>query len=166
MKKILFLCTSMLFLHFSNAQYALPKGKAQLNAGLGLSGWGVPVYLGFDFGIHKDMSLGLDLSFRRYNEKYKTIVYQHNVTGIGVNWNYHFNSLLSLPTEWDFYAGVNAGYFIWSSPNIYPGSNVNGTGLGGQIGFRYYFNDKVGLNIEGGSGSALTGGKLGLTIKL
>ena len=35
------------------AQAPLEEGGVQLNAGLGLSGWGVPVYFGLDYGIAK-----------------------------------------------------------------------------------------------------------------
>lgn len=166
MKKFLFSVTALLFLLSANAQYPLEKGKAQLNAGMGYSGWGMPVYAGLDFGIHKDMSVGLELSFRRYSEKYKTILYNHSITGIVFNWNYHLNSILKIAYPWNIYAGLNAGYFIWNSPGVYPGNNVSGTGLSGQIGFRYYFNDKAALNLEGGSGTAFKGGKIGITIKL
>lgn len=167
MKKILMYGAAMLLISGVSAQYPLAKGHAQINAGVGLSGWGMPVYAGFDLGIHKDMSVGAEFSFRQYREKYKTVYYDHSVTGIGVNWNYHFNSVLNAPSnEWDLYAGLNAGYYIWNSPFGYGGDHVNGSGLGAQVGFRYYFNPKFGINLEGGSGTAFYGGKLGITIKL
>lgn len=165
-KKSIFLLGMIMLTQAASAQYALQKGKAQFNVGVGMSGWGIPVFAGVDIGVHKDMSIGAEVSFRRYRENWKSFYYNHTVTGIGINWNYHFNSLLSIPKQWDVYAGLNAGYYIWNSPDLYGGDHVNGSGLGGQIGFRYYFNNKVGINLEGGSGTALSGGKLGLTIKI
>lgn len=165
-KKSILLLGITILTQVASAQYALQKGKAQLNFGFGLSGWGVPVYAGVDIGIHKDMSFGAELSFRRYRENWRSFYYNHTVTGIGINWNYHFNSVLNMPEEWDIYAGLNAGYYIWNSPDVYPGDHVNGSGIGGQVGFRYYFNNRLGINLEGGSGNAFSGGKLGLTIKL
>ncbi len=38
--------------------------KTQLNLGVGLSGWGIPVYLGLDFGVSRDVTLGGEISFR------------------------------------------------------------------------------------------------------
>jgi len=39
-------------------------------------------------------------------------------------------------------------------------------GIGGQIGGRYYFTEKFGVNLEFGGGNAYSGGKLGISIKL
>lgn len=166
MKKFLSAISALLMLISDHAQYPLEKGRTQLNAGLGFSAWGIPVYAGFDFGIHKDMSVGIEFSYRRFSEKIRSDFYNHSITGIGFNWNYHFNSVLKLDYPWNIYAGLNAGYYIWNSPNIYPGKNVNGTGLGGQLGFRYYFSKTVAFNAEGGSGTAFRGSKLGITIIL
>lgn len=164
--RIVSLAVVLMFCSAVHSQYALEKGKAQINLGSGLSGWGTPVYGGVDFGIHKDISLGVEASYRFYNEKFSGIRYKHSITGVGVNCNYHFNNVLSIPKSWDLYAGINAGYYFWSSSAGYPGKNSDGTGLGGQIGGRYYFNDKIAINLEAGSGSAFSGGKLGLTFKL
>ncbi len=48
----------------ANSQSPLGKGNQQLNAGIGFSGWGIPVYVGLDFGVHQDISLG----YRRFNQ--------------------------------------------------------------------------------------------------
>jgi hypothetical protein len=149
------------------SQYALDKGKAQINAGLGFSNWGLPVYLGFDYGVHKDISLGAEASFRTYNENYRGFKYRHNIIGLAANGNYHFNGLLDIPKEWDFYAGLNVGFFIWNTNNDqYAGSGTSGLGLGAQLGGRYYFNEKFGLNLEVGGGNRVSGGRFGITIKL
>ena len=144
----------------------MPVGKAQLNLGLGLSNWGVPVYTGIDFGIAKNLTLGGELSFRSYNEKWKDNRYRHSIIGISGNLNYHFNTVLKIPVKYDLYAGINVGYYNWRSPNGYGGSYNSAAGIGGQIGGRYYFSNKVGLNLEFGGGNAFANGKIGLTIKL
>ena len=168
MRRVIFLTTSIFVLSISNVfgQSPLPLGKTQLNLGVGLSGWGIPVYLGFDYSVHKDITLGGEFSYRSYNENWKSRYYRHNVMGFSGNGNYHFNSLLKIPQNWDFYAGLNLGFYIWSSPTTYDGSHNSGLGLGAQIGGRYYFNSKVGVNLELGGGNAFSGGKFGLTIKL
>lgn len=148
------------------AQNALAKRQTQLNAGIGLSTWGLPLYIGLDHAMTNDITFGGELSFRSYNQKFNTIFYRHSILGIAANANYHFNNLLSIPPVWDFYAGLNLGFYVWSSPKTYKGSEASGLGLGGQIGGRYYFNNKIGINLEFGSGNAFSGGKLGLSIKL
>lgn len=145
----------------------LGKGDKQLNLGVGLSSWGIPLYGGMDFGVHRDISVGGELTYRTYKEKwFKDTYYSHSIIGIAGNGNYHFNTLLSLPRKFDLYAGLNLGFFIWSSPKDYPGSGTGGLDAGIQIGFRYYFNNKIGINLEAGSGNAFSGGKVGVTIVL
>jgi hypothetical protein len=39
-------------------------------------------------------------------------------------------------------------------------------GIGAQVGGRYYFTDKFGVNVEIGGGNAFSGGKIGVSIKL
>jgi hypothetical protein len=166
MKKQLFILSFVLLCSLSFAQSPISKGESQLNAGIGLSSWGVPLYIGIDYGVHPDITVGGEVSFRSYHDNYANVRYNHSVTGISGNGNYHFNRILEIPREWDFYAGLNLGFYIWNSPDNYVGSNSSGLGLGGQVGGRYSFSNKIGLNLEFGGGNAFSGGKLGLTFKL
>ncbi len=166
MKKQLLILSFLLFSSLIYAQSPIAKGETQLNAGLGLSSWGVPVYIGLDYGVHPDITVGGELSYRSYNDKYANVSYDHSVIGISGNGNYHFNRVLEIPKNWDFYAGLNLGFYIWNSPSNYAGSHTSGLGLGAQVGGRYYFSDKIGLNLEFGGGNSFSGGKLGLTFKL
>lgn len=168
MKNKFFLFAVVLLLTYGAAfsQSPLPVGKTQLNLGVGLSEWGVPFYVGLDHSIHKDITIGGEFSYRSYNEKWGEYKYHHNIMGFSGNGNYHFNSLLNIPQNWDFYAGLNLGFFVWSSPDAYKGSHSSGLGLGAQIGGRYYLSEKIGLNLEFGGGNAFSGGKFGISIKL
>lgn len=148
------------------SQGDLDVGGKQLNVGLGLSGWGAPVYVGLDYGFKDDITFGGEFSFRSYNERWRDGRYRHNIIGLSANGNYHFNALLNLPSELDFYGGANIGFYIWSSANNYPGDGRSGLGLGLQVGGRYYLNNKVALNLEFGGGNAFAGGKFGLTVKI
>ena len=153
--------------NISSAQYALPKGKAQFNAGVGLSSWGVPVYAGVDVGVHRDISVGGEFSFRSYYDRVKNgYRYHHGIVGIAANGNYHFNTILNMPRSWDFYAGLNLGFYAWRSTDDYPGDGASGLALGAQVGGRYYFTNRFGLNLEVGTASAFSGGKFGITVKL
>ncbi len=151
---------TIILIAFATIMYAQsPVSKTQFNAGVGISSWGLPVYVGVDFGVHRDITLGAELSFRR-RAKYGSVV------GISGNANYHFNRILNIPSPWDFYAGLNVGYLIWNYDNQYTGAHASGLGLQAQIGGRYFFSDKFGVNLEIGGGNAFSGGKLGITIRL
>lgn len=169
MKKLLVIVSLLFATHLSFGQYMLSKGQAQLNAGLGFSSWGLPVYVGFDVGVHPDISVGGELSFRSYNENWKGNRYDRSIIGFAGNGNYHFNTVLNIPREWDFYAGLSLGFYVWSDldNDDYDGDNASGLGLGAQIGGRYYFNERFGINLElGGGPNAFGGGKFGITYKL
>jgi outer membrane immunogenic protein len=148
------------------SQSPLPVGSSQFNAGLGFSGWGIPVYGGMDFSVHEDITVGFELSFRSYSSRWQNNRYRHSIMGASGNANYHFNSLLNIPQEWGFYAGLNVGFYVWSSPSRYEGSHASGLGIGGQVGGRYYFTDRTGINLEFGGGNAFSSGKIGISYKL
>ncbi len=148
------------------AQNPVAEGQSQFNAGVGFSNWGVPVYMGFDHGVSRDITLGGEFSYNSYHEDYHHDHYNHSIIGISGNGNYHFNHVLEIPSDWDFYAGINIGFYVWNSPDDYDGDHKSNLGLGAQIGGRYYFTDSVGFNLELGGGNAFSGGKFGLSIKL
>ncbi len=137
-----------------------------MNTGLGFSSDGLPIYMGLDYGIHENITLGGELSFRSNEEKYRNIEYEHSVIGVFGNTNYHFNNLMEIPSNWDVYAGLSLGFYIWDSPDDYDGSEASGLGLAGQLGARYYFNKKFGINLELGGGNVFSGGKFGISIRL
>ncbi|MDY0151431.1 MAG: outer membrane beta-barrel protein [Candidatus Cloacimonas sp.] len=166
MKKVLLTLVLVIAVMAIFAQNPVRKGQAQINAGVGLSSWGIPVYVGFDYGIHKDFTMGAEVSYRSYRHEWHNHDYDHTVTGISGNLNYHFNHILEIPRNWDLYAGLNLGFYVWNSPEDYHGDNTSGLGLGAQLGGRFYFTDAVGVNLEVGGNNAFSGGKLGLSFKL
>ena len=163
----LFLIMGMLcWTALASSQNPIPKGRSQLNLGVGLSSWGIPFYAGFDAGVGGDFSLGAEASFRYNYEKWKQNRYRHSIIGISGNGNYHFNRVFDMPSTWDFYAGLNLGFYIWNYAPDYGGNKTSGLGLGAQVGGRYYFSSKAGINLEFGSGNAFSGGKVGLSFRL
>jgi len=149
----------------ATAQSPLPKGAKQFNAGVGLSGRGIPVYLGLDFGVHPDISVGAEVNFRKYTHGPKPFDHSHNIVGILGNANYHFNRLIGIPSNWDLYAGVNLGFYIYGDDDEFDEDLDDGLDFGAQIGGRYYFTPRVGVNLEFGGGTTLHGGKLGISVK-
>lgn len=169
MKKLAFLLSVFAF-GFTYAQAPLEEGSLQLNAGIGTSGWGTPVYVGVDYGLAPNFTLGGEVSYQSYSEN---LGYggdlKSSILGLQVNGNYHFNEVLNIPSEWDFYAGANLNYYSWSSKyngTTYNNPSANNFGLGLQVGGRYFFNDKFAINLQLGGGNVVSGAKIGITYKL
>ncbi len=148
----------------SFAQGNLGKGGKQLNAGVGFSNWGVPIYVGLDFGVHESITIGPRASFRSYSDNFGGTRYTQSLIVLGFNGNYHFNKLLKIASPWDIYAGLTLGYYIWKADNDFSGAQASGVGLDAQIGARYFFSPKFGINLEFGGGTG-TGGSFGITYK-
>ena len=72
MKKLLLVVAMALISGFAFSQGSLSKGRSQLNLGVGLTGWGVPIYIGFDYGASRDLTVGAEMSYRSYNENWKS----------------------------------------------------------------------------------------------
>ena len=169
MKKFILLVALVFVSSGVFAQSPLDKGEAQLNAGFGLSGWGIPIYFGADFGVGSDITVGGEISFQSDNDTYyNNYNYKSSAIGIGGNGNYHFNRILDIKSNFDFYAGLSLTYFIWNYDNYDNNGHPDNSslGLGIQVGGRYFFNDNFGVNLEFGGGTATSGAKIGVTYKL
>lgn len=170
MKKYLLVFVFVLFGAMSYAQAPIKPGESQLNAGLGFSGNGLPIYVGVEFGAWDDISLGGVVSYRSDKETFTGGSYKYNYTSLAAVGNYHFNRLLNIPSNFDFYAGVSLGYtFVGSKIEgvSNTGTSVSTSGLyfSGQVGARYFFTDHFALNLELGGGNYISGANLGITYK-
>ncbi|MEI6185511.1 MAG: outer membrane beta-barrel protein [Bacteroidota bacterium] len=165
MKKVILFIVVLASGLIANIQASLSPGKYQLNAGFGLSDWGIPFYVGADYGLDNNFSTGGELSFRSYSENVNGKSYSNAITGISGNINYHLNEVFNVPENFDVYGGLNLGYYSWSTASGYAGSHSSGLGLGAQIGGRYYWSNNMGVNLELGGGNVFSSGKIGLTIK-
>ena len=158
----------------------LGQNKAQINGGVGLSGLGIPVYLGVDYGIARDFTIGAEVSYSSKKESNGYFEDRFSIIGFGVNGNYYFDRILKLPREFNFYAGATLGYYNISNSHTYSGPSSlrpyyenlysssfasSGVNLELQIGGRYFFTKNLGVNLEFGGGIFGVGGKLGLTYK-
>lgn len=151
----------------------IQKDEKQINAGIGFtSGWGIPLYGGFDYGITDDITVGLQASYASRTNNFGTSDVKGTWFGLGANGNYHFNNLLDIPNKWDVYAGLTLAYnsFSWDYPKSlddkFRTGPSSGVGLAGQAGVRYFFSDTIGVNLEFGGGNIAAGGKAGITFKL
>lgn len=149
MKKLGLICLFLSFVTLASAQSPIGANGKQLNFGIGIDGYGVPLYVGMDFGVHPDITiggqLGLNLGFDYFSLSFRS--------------DYHFNTLLSIPRDWDLYGGLNIGFIAGLDDN-YSGSGLD---IGLQVGGRYYWNNAWGVNLEFGGGNNISGGRLGLS---
>jgi hypothetical protein len=165
--RIVLIFTTLFFVAaLTFAQNPLGKGEMQLNGGLGLGSFGTPIYIGLEYGIYYDLSLAADLSYQSKNYGYA----KQSAIGASLKGNYHFNRLLNIDNKWDFYAGLGLNYYNFNTK--FSNSNTNylfdynsKVGVDAQAGGRYFFTDNLGINLEYGEGSNLSGGRLGLTYK-
>jgi hypothetical protein len=132
---------------FSQGAAPLAKGGKQLNFGLGSSSSGLPVYAGIDFAFHNDWTAGPVVR----------LIIDDDETGFGAlgRVDYHWNRLLEIPSNWDFYLGANVG--------VISGDDVD-IDLGLQLGGRWYWSEKWGLNLEVGGGTGYNT-SLGVSMK-
>jgi hypothetical protein len=150
MKRIIFL-TGLLFIAMAmmaqEGTAPLSKGEKQLNFGLGFSGYGLPTYVGMDFAFHNDWTAGPVVK----------LVFDDDIRfGALGRVDYHWNRLIGIPSNWDFYLGAAVGYLSGDDA---------GFDLGLQLGGRYYWSEKWGINLEFGGGTGY-GGSFGVSMKL
>lgn len=151
MKKVSILIAMLAIstLIFAQGSAPLAKGEKQLNFGLGFGG-GLPAYVGADFAVHKDITVGPEININLNGFDYISLA------GRG---DYHWNTLIGIPSNWDFYSGLNLGFVV----GFNGGSSE--LDLGAQVGGRYYWTDKWAINVEFGGGTANVGGKIGVSMK-
>ncbi|GAA4449621.1 hypothetical protein [Rurimicrobium arvi] len=145
-------------------------GLVLINAGIGLSNWGVPLYGGVEAYV-SDFTIGGMLSYRRYYSDWRDYRYDFSATTISAIANYHFNRVFNIPSNWDLYLGANIGYCFegydrpLGAPD-YTYRRVGGLAAGLQLGGRYYFSRAAGLNLEVGGGNVLSDVRFGVTFRL
>ena len=136
----MFLVTGLLF---AQGKSPLSKGQSQVNFGLGYDSWlGVPMYGAFEYAIHDDVTVGSRIAFDLGGFDGMYIVGKAD---------YHWNSLMGIPSDWDFYTGANLGgdmFFIKGGAGQFH-FNVD-------LGGRFYFNDKWAINAELGGATSFT----------
>ena len=139
---------------FSQGQMPLEIGGRQLNFGFIGSNTNLPIYVGMDFAVHQDITIGGEVRPQFWNKG--------SFIGLLANGDYHFNTLMDIPSNFDFYLGLEFGFGLWLSGNSGERSGFIG---GLHLGGRYYWSDKWGVNIELGGGTHYDG-KLGLSMKM
>lgn len=142
-----------------------------INAGLGMSTRGLPIFIGLEQTIDDHISAGLMATFQSYRENSAAGPWAHQFFGVGLQGHYHFIELA--PAPYDLFAGLTIAWSAHSlrwagtaaAPDAYTGRAIGGTGLSAQIGGRYtYKGTTFLLQLDGGT---LTSGFLaGLSFPL
>lgn len=163
-------CVAMLVFgisFLSNAQGFEPgQGFKQVDFGIGVSGWGIPIYAGADFAVNDNITIGPRVSYRRYNYGGLASSFHYTIFNISFRGDYHFASLIEdLPQELDLYGGLSLGYSVWG--NDYKGPYADNLKdsrmfLAVQVGARWYFSENWAVNAEA-SGGSLSGLDIGLS---
>lgn len=137
MKKTVLLLTFVVVGFVANAQAAKM---------LNLGGLGTGLYGSLEFPVHSAITIAPMVSTD----------WDFNSFVIAAKGNYYFDELFELGSAWDVYAGVNLGWKI---------SDDGQFNFGGQVGGRWFWSEKWGINAEFGGGSGVTGG-VGVTMKM
>ena len=133
--------------------FALGQGESALSKDGKQWNFGLPGYVGLDFAVHDMVTVGPKIVYELFNN--------NNTFKAGVVGDFHFNQLIGIPSNFDFYAGVSAGWRFKSDDN----KGTDGFDIGGQVGGRWFWSDKWGLNLEFGF-SGFVGGGLGVTMRM
>lgn len=171
MKKFLFITLTALTMTMLSEDAHAQSNFNYINAGIGVSGWGIPLYVGADYTVADQITVGGVLSAQRKVERLGwltgTYNWVHTIIGIGINGNYHF---LDPGDEFDVYAGLTAGYYIWNTtrrgdgPDInYSGSGAGGLGIAAQVGGRYRLEQGIIIHGELGGGTVFSSARLGVS---
>jgi hypothetical protein len=153
-----------------NAQTLFNKGNKVISAGAGL-GW---FYLGNNssdisrlpfIAVYYEQCVKDNLFNEKgalgiggmvgYTQESRVDFYKSNTAALGLRGSVHYGFINKLDT----YAGLMLGYDIvnWKGYRLYGESPSNIYGdftIGGYIGARYYFSDKIAAFAEGNIGSA------------
>lgn len=152
MKRISIVVAALMFtglIFAQEGQAPLSIGEKQMNFGLGF-GNGLPVYWGMDWSVHDDITVGGVAALNVDNFDWLSL----NAKG-----DYHFNRLIGIPSNWDFYAGMGIGYEIPFN------EGAGGFDWDLHVGGRWYWSDKWGLNLELGGGNGF-GTTIGVSMKM
>lgn len=176
MKRIFFTVLFAIILASITKVEAVEKGDIVIQPSLNLGNYafrgpggnGVGATLNVDFAVHDYVSVGPFVGFNALRYKVYGGKNSYSRIGFGARGVFHFwqliddNAAKDLKSDKiDFYLPLHLGYSVYAGDVVENGDFAMGLGLG----IRYYFNDKIGIEFEGG-GMELSYAKLGVAIKL
>ncbi len=160
--------------------FAPGKGLRQVNFGLELDGYGVPVYAGIDFGVGEMITIGprlvYETSVNGYTSNRNKFYTRNSVFIPSFRGDYHFSGHIEgLPKELDFYGGLSLGVVTYRGTSKYTDTNGDvfvqetkksqDAELWIQLGARYYFSSNWGAQLEFATLGSNGNGSIGLSYK-
>lgn len=142
MKKLFTLMAVLGILALSTNQLSAQAAKY-----LNIGGLGTGLYASIEFPVGSLITVAPQFSTDYSFDKFV----------ISAKGNFYFDDIFGVGSEWDVYAGANVGWRLES--------NNDGAAWGIQIGGRWFWSDKWGINAEFGGGSGVLGG-VGVTMKM
>lgn len=139
-----------------------------------------PIVASYEYGFHEYMSVGGYLGVHSYGWEYRLASgvydYDYRRTSFGPRFSFHYvplaNEIADLGIDeekFDFYATISGSINITketvTEPTVRRTERTPGFTIGTILGFRYMFNNNIGVYVEGGRGS-LGFANFGLTIKV
>lgn len=140
MKKLLIVCSLLVFGSTAFAQAWSGKGDQKIQVGFNGWGNGTGITGTYDYGLNNILSLGAGANI--YFSGYKDDNKDNNFFVFG-RLNAHLQKPLNLPSAWDIYPGIDVGVL---------GKDF---GIGAHIGVRYFFNQNVGVYLEAGNNGSI-----------
>lgn len=172
-KVLLLLCIGIMSLSSWSQDAAFNKGDKLLNVGIGVNSYysgGIPIGASFEIGINDQFSVGPNIDFLSTKYGGAGSSFKFTALYIGARASWHANEALNISNpKIDLYLGPTIGYRVFSWKDDYNGSTLkdsygSGIYIGGFLGGKYYFNEKLGGFVElGAIGS--TNARLGLAVK-
>ena len=141
--KNLFSILAIVAIVFFSSSSIFGQAQKYLNVG----GLGTGLYGSIEFPVSSKITIAPQFSTDYNFDKFV-------ISGKG---NFYFDDIFGLPSAWDVYAGANVGWRI--------DKDNDGVAWGVQIGGRWFWSDKWGINAEFGGGSGVLGG-VGITMKM
>jgi hypothetical protein len=168
MKKLfLVFSLSLLVAIHSFSQDVLQKNQFQLNFGTAIGHAKLPVMVGFDIRLHKNISFGTLLFYNPNIQYLSGDMHLKYSYGMSLRLNYHWNSVLKLNPKWDLYSGISADA-VKSSSTFFSINNraITSSSLQPfniQIGARYFFNQNWAIHTELQAINTILGLSFGVT---
>jgi len=121
--------------------------NAQAQKYLNIGGAGTGLYASIEFPVSSFITVAPQISTN----------YNFNALVIAGKANFYLDEVFELDSSWDVYAGANLGWRVETGND--------GVNVGIQVGARWFWSDKWGVNAEFGGGTGVLGG-VGVTMKM
>ena len=121
--------------------------NAQAQKYLNIGGAGTGLYASIEFPVSSVITVAPQISTD----------YNFNSFVIAGKGNFYLDEVFEMDDAWDVYAGANLGWRV--------DTGNDGFNWGIQVGARWFWSDKWGVNVEFGGGSGVLGG-VGVTMKM